>query len=387
MSNCNVGLAFANEEESFAIIEDNCGTLKKPGSGDRIYSINPVDFAQGPELLDDEQIRSTASRYASIRGLTNPGDWSFNTYVKPSGTPGTAPEHDILFQSLMGDKQVNAGVSVVYSLASQLDSFSLWTKKGHTVYAFRGTTVERGQFNVAGNAIATIDWSGRYMEQLWAGTIDADDNCGLAKETIQLPSGGAQLYVEGMYVEVGTDDNGGDGYELTDVNYTNDTITISPTLQSDQGLNPEITPWWPTASAEVGEPVHGKRGLVTVSGADAIVYSARVTVVNNIKYYIEEKNNTWTAERFGRPKIREIDGELEWNFLERGPSYFYRAAYEVSDALVINAGNVAGYILAINIPIAEYLIPKVSGDEEVRQTVPFRAIASSGNDECSLSFT
>ena len=46
MSNCDTGLALANEEEMFAIIEDNCGTIKKPTANDRMYTVGPVEFTQ-----------------------------------------------------------------------------------------------------------------------------------------------------------------------------------------------------------------------------------------------------------------------------------------------------------------------------------------------------
>lgn len=389
MAQCAPNFAYANEEEAFAVLETSCGSLKKPANADQLFTVGPVDFTQDQEFLDDEQIRSTASRTSQIKGRKMIGDFSFDSYVKPSGALGTAPEHDILFESLLGTGTPNAGVSYVYTLENQLESFSFWVKKGHTVYAFRGAVSETADFTIAGNAIAGIGWGCKYMEQLWAGTILANDTCNIGKTQIQLPSKGAQLYRTGMYVHVGTDTRSGNGYILTDVNYTNDTITINPALLTNQGLNPEISPWWPASpGGDIGEPVHGKLGLVKVGGADAIVLNATVSIANNVKYYEDEKNNVWTAERFGRPKVREIEGNLNLYFLKRGPSYFYRAEYQVSDALIIPAGNVAGYIMEISVPYAEYRTPKVSGDEEFIQDVPFIAVASAagGNDELEITF-
>ena len=388
MSNCALNFAFANEEESYVIKEGACGPLTKPSITDQFLTVGPLDFEQPQEFNDDEQIRASASRLSPLKGRKNPGTLSMNTYVKPSGDPGVAPEADVLFDCLMGDKQVNPGVSVVYTLTDQLDSCSIWTKKGHTVFAFRGTTIGNAEFGISGDTIAGVGWTAAYMEQGYAGTVVCNDTCGIGKGTIQLPSKAAQLYTEGMFVIVGDDDNSDAGYELTDVNYTNDTITISPGLVTDQGVNPEITPWWPASGSELGTPVHGKLGMVTIGGADAVVLTANVTMANNIKYYTDEKNNVWTAERFGRPKFREIDGNIEFFFMERGPSYFYRAEYQVSDALVIPAGNVAGYIMQIDIPYAEYGTPKVAGDEEFRMTVDYKAIADSSdlNGEMTITF-
>ena len=310
MPNCATDFAYANEEECYIKKEVSCGVLIKPVTSDRIFTVGPVDFAQEQEFSEDGQLRAGASKRSSIKGKKNPGEWNNQTYVKPSGSLGVAPEHDVLFECAMGSKATNVGTSIVYTLANQLDSFSTWVKKGHTVYALRGCTVEGGEFNVAGDSIAEINWSGKYMEQGWAGTIIATGSYSGAEAIITLPSGGAQRFTTGMYVNVGADDNGGDGYQIT-VNYTNDTLAISPVIQANPGSTPEITPWFPASGAEVGVPVHGKLGLVTINGADSVILKAGVTLTNNLKYYIDEKNNVFTAERFGRPGLRDVEGTLE----------------------------------------------------------------------------
>ena len=389
MSNCTLNFAFANQERSYAVIEAACGTLVKPAATNRMYTVGPVDFQQDQEFRDDGQLRETASRLASIKGKKLVGELSFGTYVKPSGTAGTAPEHDELFQCLMGTKDITPDTSVAYTLANQLDSFSLWVRKGHTVFAFRGVTVESAEFGIAGNEIAGINWGCKYMEQGYAGTCVAAGGAYVIGNTvITLPAGGVLLYTEGMYVELGDDDNGGDGYKIDSINFNLNTITLSTGLLTAVGSAPTVAPWYPAAGTEVGAPVDGKLGMVTVGGADAIVLSAKVTVKNNIKYYEDEKNNTWTAERFGRPTVREIEGDLTLFYMERGTSYWYRAEYQTSDALIIPAGNVAGSIMTLNVPYAEYRTPKLSGDEEFNQEIPFRAVASAAlNDEFSIVFT
>jgi len=387
MSNCATDFAFANQEEAFAVLETSCGTLTKPAVTDRIFTVGPVDFGQERELLEDMQIRAAASQLPSIKARLLTGDFSFETYVKPSGTPGTAPEHDKLFQCLMGVKTPTPGVKVEYTLANQLDSLTFWAKKGHTVFALRGATIESAEFTITGDAVASIRWSGKLMERLWAGETPADDTCGPDKTVIQLPSKGAQRFVKGMFVTIGTDDNTDAGYELTDVNYTNDTITISPALVTDQGVNPIIYPFWPVAATEVGEPAHGKLGIVTVSGQPAIVTQAVLTLTNNIKYYDNEKNDVWTAERFGRPGKRLVEGTLTVFFLKQGPSYFYRSDYRITDALIIPVGNVAGKIMEISVPYAEYKAPKITGTEEFQQEIGFKAVASGAlNDELKITF-
>jgi len=393
MSNCALNFAFANEEESLIRKESACGTLIKPAIDHRMYTVGPVGFTQEQEFSDDEQVRSTASRFSQLKGRKIPGDWNFNSYVKPIGAvwaaPGDEPEHDVLFECLMGAGAAGGG-GYRYGLANQLDSFSLWTKKGHTVFAFRGATVEQAEFGISGEAIAGVGWTGKYMEQLWAGTCKATGSYTTGQSEVSFAGKETELYTKGMYIFVGADTNNTAGYLITAVHHAQKKISISPDTQGNPnpgGTAPTISPWWPTGGSEVGEPVHGKMGMVQVGGQNCVVLSARVTVVNNIKYYINEKNNQWTAERFGRPKVREIDGELELFFLKPGPSYFYRAEHQVSNQIVIPVGNVAGYIMEINIPYAEYRTPRISGDEEFIQNIPYIAVASANeNDEMTITF-
>lgn len=387
MSNCALDFALVNQEQCFIALETTCGTLKTPSAGDRAYSVGPIDFGQERELLPDQQIRPTASQLPYLKARLTPGDWKMSTYVKPSGSLGTAPEHGKLFQAAFGAATPTPGSKVEYTLAAQLDSLSIWFKKGHTVFALRGATVEQAAFKVEGQSLGQIDWSGKFMERLWAGECPASDTCDIGKETIQLPLTGAMRYSVGMPVKIGTDDNSGVGYTLTDVNYTNDTIKISPVLVTNQGVNPTIYPHWPTSSAEVGEPQHGKLGLVTVTGQNAIVLSANVTLTNNIKYYENEKNGVWTAERFARPLKRTIEGTVTLYFLKSGLSYFYRADYKKTDALIIPVGDVPGKIMEISIPYAQYKAPKITGTEEFEQELSFMAVASASfEDEAKVTF-
>lgn len=387
MSNCPSDLAYSNQEQCFIIKEDVCGTLKVPTTADRKFTVGPIDFSQERELIEDAQIRAAASQLPGIKARLLVGDYSFTTYVKPAGSLGTVPEQDPMLDAALGKSGPDPGVKVEYTLEDQLDSLSIWFKKGHTVFALRGAVVESLNFTVQGDQPGQLKFAGKFMERLWAGECPALDTCGIGKETIIMAATGALRYCVGMKVTVGTDNNAAAGYTIVAVNYTANTIKISPTLGTDQGSNPTIYPWLPTAAAEVGEPAHGKLGIVTVGGQNMVVLTADVTLTNNIKFYDNEKNDVWTAERYGRPGKRNIEGTITGFFLKQGMSYFYRSDYHITDALIIPVGNVSGKIMEISIPYAEYKAPKITGTEEFIQELAFRAVASSSlNDELKVTF-
>lgn len=379
--------ALANQETLFVVAETTKGTLKVPAGANRVYSIEPVDLGQERELIEDAQIRAGASNLPSIKARLMVGEWSFSTYVKASGTKGTAPEADVLFTALLGKKTVTPNTKVEYTLEDSLPSLSIWVKKGHTVFAVRGATVETGEFSIAGDAVATVRWSGKFMERLWAGTSSLATAMSLNGTSVELPEGHARRYSEGMYIKFGTDDNTGSGYKITDVDYTLDTLTITPGVKAEHAEDTVVEPWLPTAAAEVGAPVHGKLGLVTIDSVPAVVLSAALTVTNNIKYYDNEKNGLWTAEDYARPGKRTIEGTLSLFFLAQGLDYFYKADYHETDALIIPAGSEDGSIMELSVPYAEYSSPKISGTEEFLQELAFKAVASSSlNDELKVVF-
>jgi len=374
-------IAYANQEQMFAIAETTSGTLKKPTASERMYSVGPVDFGQDQEFLDDEQVRATASRLKQLTGRMMPGEYGFDSYVKPSGTVGAEPEHDLLFRSLMGAGDIDGDGNYAYTLENELPSFSFWVKKGHTVFAFRGATVEGADFGISGDALSLISWSGKYMRELRCGT---SSTISINGSVLTMPPAACESYSEGMWIYVGATKTG-PGYRILKVNPAGNKMTLNGNPPGP--ARQEVSPWWPTAGEEKGYPQHGKLGKVTVNGRETIVLTANVSMVNNIKYYIDEKNNVMTAERYGRPKIREIEGSLEMYFLKRGPSYYYRSEYQIPNALVIPVGKVDGKIMELQIPYAEYRTPKISGDEEFQESVPFIAVASTGlNDEFKIVF-
>jgi len=237
---------------------------------------------------------------------------------------------------------------------------------------------------VSGEDIAGAAWSGQYMEEVRAGTARINGALSGGEVDIPVTASVAQLYSVGAYVTIGLDTT---HHRITRVNPDGGLITITPGVVGDQLANCAIAPWWPSEEEDLGEPGHGKMGKVTINSEEAVIISARVTLVNNIKYYENEKNNLWTAERYGRPKFREVDGELELHFIEQGPSYWYRADNQIQDALIIPVGNVAGYTMQLYIPYAEYRTPKVSGDEEFTQNIPWIGVASATmNDELEIRF-
>jgi len=381
--------SLANEEEIYVKKESTEGTLVYPTATDYLLAVGVSAFGQDVEFIDDEQIRGGRSRLSPIKGRVHPGNWSFTTYVKPSGTKGTAPEADVLFECLLGKKVVNAGTSVVYSLDSDINlpSFSLWVKKGHTAFAMAGCTVNVGEFTISGSEIGQIAWSGQFMKWYEAGSAKLTQAVNPSDTTCVVDKA-ERFSDEKIKIKFTNDDNGGNGYTITSIDYTTNTITFTPGYAgSGESAGDWVLPWWPTSGTEVGTPVHGKLGICKIENVDTKVLSSTITITNNIKYYEDEKNGQLYATTYEAIGWRDVNGTLTLFFYKGAKGYFYRAENQVQNALIVPCGDTAGKIMEISCPQIEYRTPTLSGDEEIIMELPFIAVGTAAqDDEITITF-
>jgi hypothetical protein len=386
--------SLANEEQIFVKKETTEGTLVYPASTDTVLAVGAATSDQETEFLPDGQVRARRSRLSPIKGRTNPGAWNFTTYVKPYGTLGYAPETDVLLTCALGKRTPATDTPptpIVYSLdsSSNLPSFSMLRKIGHTVFYMAGCTVNQAQFNVAGNDIANIAWSGQFMKWYYAG-----------EDTLKTTTSGGQAYVivndpfrftATARINIGSLTNGGLGYLITSVNYTTGQVNISPSLPGGGSgvvtAGATIAGWYPSTQVERGLPVHGKLGIITIDSINAVILTSQITLTNNIKYYTDEKNGQWYPTVYGAPGFRDVSGSLSLYFYKNTSQYFYKSSNQIQDALIVPAGSVAGKIMEISCPRIEYKSPKTSGNEEIMIALDFTAVSSTaGDDELTVTF-
>jgi hypothetical protein len=381
--------SLGNEEKVFIKKEAVEGTLEYPDGNDAVLVTGATGIGQEIEFIDDAQLRDSRSRLSPIKGRTSPGAWSAGTYLKPSGTLGTAPEADVLFECLMGSKLATPGVDVVYSLDSSknMPSFSMWVKKGHSVFAMAGCTVNQGEFGISGGEIVGVGWSGQFMQWYRGGNalMKADALAAASSIVVDDPtrfSGAGK-----MKIVIGDEDNAGNGYTITSINYGTGALGISPNLDDAVSTGAIVRGWYPSTSVEVGSPVHGKITTVTIDDIQATLLSASFTIVNNVKYYEDEMNGLWVPTTYGTTGFREVQGSMTLYFRKPTTNYFYKSEYQIQDALKILCGSTAGLKMEAHFPQIEYRTPALSGDEEVMMEIPFVAVASASlDDEVSLTF-
>lgn len=380
--------ALAQEEQVFIIKEDTPGVFKKPSVNNRVLCVGLITTSQETEFLEDAQIRGfSRSRFSFLKGRRNPGTWSCRTYIKPSGTKGTAPEADVFFECLMGQKTTVPNTSVTYSLIStQLPSFSMIRVVGPTTFFISGGTVNAAEFTISGGELGGITWSGQFMNLVFAGTTTATEAVSNGATSVVVDDIDSFFGI-GSYIVLGEDTNNGAGYRITNINYSTSTLTFTPSAVSGCDAGDVIKGWYPTGSwAELGAPVHGKLGLATIEGTPAIILGATITITNNIKYYLETKNGYLYPTSYGAVGYRDVGGTLRLFFYTDATKFFTKSENIETEALVIPAGDTAGSIMELQLPNVQYLTPGLGGTEEIVLEIPIRALGSSGDDEISIVF-
>lgn len=384
--------SLANEEQIFVKKEDPEGTLVYPTAAEAVLITAASAIGAEIEFIDDEQLRDSRSRLSAIKGRTHPGEWSMNTYLKPSGTVGIPPETDVLFECLMGKKSTPG--NVVYELDSSINlpSFSLWVKKGHAIFAMEGCTVNTAEFTISGSEIVSVAWGGNFMQWYKGGTAYAAGAVAPGASTVTVDdatrfAGENKVKIILDAAAAVPDDNGGLGYLITDINYGTNVITFSPVAVTGCANGAAIRGWIPSSQSTLGDPIHGKITTVEIDDVPATLLSASISMVNNIKYYEDEMNAQWYATTYGTTGWREVNAALSLYFRKPTTAYFYRSEYQIQDKLEIYVGTVAGKKVEFLMPKIEYRTPVLSGDEEVLMEIPIIAVASATlDDEFKITF-
>jgi hypothetical protein len=148
-----------------------------------------------------------------------------------------------------------------------------------------GTFIPTTTSSTTGASTATVDGSG-------SGT------------TVDVQSGEGKNFKVGSVIKVGSDDNGGAGYEVTGI--SGDQLTVGTSITSYTDLD-AVVPFAPDETV-AGQPIAGILGSLTVDGSSFPITSFEVTVTNNMKAIEDEAYQAGTTDYV--PGFRDVTGSL-----------------------------------------------------------------------------
>lgn len=379
-------IILSRQHKIFCAAESTPGTLVYPAATDLVIPAGNGTISQVPSYTDSEEIKDSRSLMDQFEDARPAGKWQFPMYLRPDSTLGNKPQAAAVFKALFGQEAVNAGTSVVYSLASSLPSLSMWVKYGDVVLFAAGATVDQMQVGVTRKGAVKLTMSGGFMYMGWCGVSALSAAIdGTGTPVTSIPVVKASRFVQGCHISIGNDDNGGAGYEVTDVDTSTNTLTISPGCDTAQSSGAEVKAVLP-AGTEVGSPVEMRKCSIQLDGVDKKLMSIDCSVVNNIKYLEEEISDQEYPTAY-IPDRRAVSGKLGVLFREDDLDYFALGYAGTENALSIIMGDSAGHRATLAMPRTRLTVPDVNPQSPtVQLSMDFTSLGQSGEDEVTLTF-
>lgn len=382
--------ALSREQRFFVQPEVTPGTFVRATSAS---AMKMLKFSSGFEWerIERKDNRDSRSLYEQILGKQKI-DWELEGYLIPSGTAGTAPDAQDLFQAVFGGEAVSGGISVTYSLNNtqsgrQTVSLTRWANV--IMETLRGCNVNSMKITAKGSEPAIVSFKGSAYGLCLTGnsTLDGAMSSSATMVVEAVDEYGFEGNATfGSIVQVGANTNTGTGYMVTA--RTGASCTLETTLSASDGA--DVLPYAPSETV-VGSPIGGILGSISVDGTSIPVTDFEIELENGDKLINDEIGQQTTTDII--PGNRVVKGSATVR-LRRDMVRYFTARKNSSFAtrdLAIVIGSVAGSIVTVNVDRAEMTfaaLDQPDGDSFIGQ-LPFKALASSStaSDEMTLVFT
>jgi hypothetical protein len=380
-------IAIAREQRIFAVKEGTRGTLAFPatdGSAQEIIAAGYGSMNQQPSFTNSEEIKNTRDVTDRFVDQKPAGEWSFPLYARPSGSKGTEPMGDVLFECFFGSKTVNASTSVVYSQALTKPSFSLWMKRGHTVFFAKGCTVNQLSPSISTSGGVQLSPSGQFMEMGWVGTDTVSSDTS-ADDTVTVNN--PKRFSIGGRIQNTTagDDNEGDGYEITGVDYTTGEITLGTSLSATWSSDDVIEPFLPSGTV-VGEPLEARKSTVDIGSETGKLLQSLDLTLNDPVNFIQEISTNQHPEDYIEEE-RDLTGTLGLYFRKKDLAYFYEGYNGNRVALAVHCGDTDGKKLDIEMDHTSLEVPSVETNAPaVNLSIGLMGLGDTGEDSLRFVF-
>lgn len=378
-------LESARQQTVFAILETTRGTLAfPPAASPIITAAGFIDMNQNPTFTDSEEIANTRDVLSQFEDIVPAGTFSIPIYARPSGTAGTAPMGDILFQSLLGGRVVNAGTSVVYSPAMVKPSFSLWAMRGDTLFFGAGAVAESLKLSVNNKGAVKMNIGGSFFQMGWAGTDGVQTTASLGASSVVVYD--ATKYTVGAVIyDATTNDHATNGYTVTGVNTTTNTLTVSPVLVGAWTAGDVVAGYLPSG-VSVGNPLAAKLSSLTVNSVNQVIESLDLNYEDKVKMLDDEI----TASGFPQAYIenlRKITGSCKSHLRRNDMTHFLDGLNGAQRPIVASFGTVAGSKLALNMPKCVVEVPQITANAPALDiSIAFTALGTSGEDSMTMTW-
>jgi len=297
---------YGEEQICYFVAETTLGTGVKPAGTDA-FKITDCVITPNYDFHDVPDRHGTRSRMEQVQGRKG-ASWRCSGVLRPSGALGTAPDMGLLLKHGYGTETVVGGTSVTYSVLKDPTALfgTFYRKLDDILEGVVGAVVQTVSFRWGGNDFCTWEISGIGVDILEAGK-DAANGSGSTSASLIVDD--ADFYEPYGIIQIDSDDNSGSGFQITAVNKTTETLTITPThTWSD---NDVVEPFVP-AGTFAGSPIYGTTGKLSFDGDSTEVkhIGGSHTLNTGIGLHNEEFGSE-TAQAVILPSERTMDFTLD----------------------------------------------------------------------------
>lgn len=376
--------ALGRQERFAAKTETTFGTFIKPAGTDsmKVWQAKMDMKQERVNRGDKRQGRSQVERITRRKT----GTWSVEKYLIPNGAAGSKPDDHALLLNCFGTETVNASTSVVYALNDGQSALGSMTLLNEVSSVFSqiglGCGVESFNFKFSGGNEPMLTYEGFLADLVTTGYSTLNGNVTTSATIVVQTADQDNFAIDGL-VKVGSNDNSGAGYHIT--NKSGPTLTLETTLSASSG--DAVIPFYPTETT-TGHPSNLITGSVTLDGTTVHVLEGSITVKNNHKVIDDEAYSAIATDFI--PGFRDVSGTLKMRARRDYVIWLAHRQAFGTHALVITNGNTAGAEAVLNLPQIEFEFApfEIPQSEEVTFELPFVGLASSdgAHDEITLTF-
>jgi hypothetical protein len=391
--------ALGRNRKFYAVDETTFGTFVKPTGGDAVKVLS-ASFDPSQERKNREDSRATRSHIADdqIDGK-KAASWSVEAYLIPSGdaTNSTTivPDIDQLLTKALGTGTATSSPSkMTYTLNSNQDLGSLTLVQHFNetfMEALTGCYVNSMTLSIAGGEEPKLSFeggsSGTFIPTTTSSTTGAStatvDGSG-SGTTVDVQSGEGKNFKVGSVIKVGSDDNGGAGYEVTGI--SGDQLTVGTSITSYTDLD-AVVPFAPDETV-AGQPIAGILGSLTVDGSSFPITSFEVTVTNNMKAIEDEAYQAGTTDYV--PGFRDVTGSLSIRCRRDLAIEIGKRPDFTNRNVVVTCGSATGATVTTTLARCQFQVSGVETPQSDEVVIPleFKALASTaGDNEITIAFT
>lgn len=329
-------------------------------------------------------------------------EFEITKLILPSGSVTTAPDDNHLWENLFGHASVGA-TSIEYIQATA-HTTSLQIRRGIRTGGgsglaelqehIRGAIVNGAEIawgSNGNNGLAQVTFRGQGKDYGYTGntTIGAGYlNIATSASTFRVANA-KQLTVGSVFKINETDTQGGSGYLIDSLNYTNNTISIEGTINGTSSSGRTVKVFNPVETTQ-GSPLHARIGFLSLNGSTSKIdhLGGTVTVEDN-RALLNEEVGFDSASRVMRSDRRNITFSLDFILKkDEVATLLGNMVTNTSSDVQVNIGDQPNKTLKIEMKKAEYDFTSldVPEQEAVRISMTGRAYGTNGNDSLKVRF-